>query len=351
MRYVTLGVGTGLRVSELCLGTVNFGTRWGSGASPDDASRIFSRFVEAGGNFVDTADIYQFGEAEELVGQFIGAERERFVVATKYSFGSTGTPDVLRSGNSRKNLHRSVEASLRRLNTEYLDVLFVHAADELTSSEEIAWGLDELVRSGKVLYVGLSNFAAWKVARVATIAELRGWAKPSAIQIEYSLAERGAERDLLPMSDAMGIGITLWSPLAGGLLTGKYRQSDDGRLSDWNDVIHREDTPQKTALLDSILDIASAHGVEPSQVAMAWLARRASTLSTSFIPVIGPRHERQLESYLAALELQLDGAEVQRLDAVSAPQLGVPHETAAAGVSLARGGDPALVASPRVPVR
>jgi aryl-alcohol dehydrogenase-like predicted oxidoreductase len=350
MRYVTLGVGSGLRVSELALGTVNFGTRWGAGASPAEAESIFSGFAEAGGNFIDTADIYQFGESEELVGRFIRNEREKFVVATKYSFGAASAPDVFRSGNSRKNLRRSVEASLRRLDTDYIDVLFVHAADGLTSSEEIASALNDLVHSGKILYGGLSNFAAWRVAHLQTVAELRGWVKPAAIQIEYSLAERGAERDLIPMADAFGIAVTLWSPLGGGLLTGKYRLSADGRLSDWNDVVQREDSPQKTAVVDVLLEIAQAHTVEPSQVAVAWLKARGERLGTAFVPVIGPRNRQQLNSYLGALDLRLDDQEFARLEAVSAPPLGVPHETAAAGIAMARG-DASLVMAPHNPPR
>jgi aryl-alcohol dehydrogenase-like predicted oxidoreductase len=200
MRYKLFGRGTGLRVSELALGCGTFGTRWGYGSEPEEARRVFDGYVEAGGNFLDTADSYQVGQSEELVGQFIAGRRDDFVLATKFTLGIRPDSSLLAVGNSRKNMVRSVEASLKRLNTDRVDLYWVHMPDAVTSSEEIVRGLDDLVRSGKVLYVGLSDFPAWRVARAATIAELRGWAPIVGLQIEYSLVERTPDRELLPMA-------------------------------------------------------------------------------------------------------------------------------------------------------
>lgn len=230
MRYKTFGRRTGLRVSELALGTGNFGTGWGYGAEREEAQAVFEAYVAAGGNFIDTAHSYQLGQSEKLVGQFIAADRDHFVVATKYTLGSGGADGLSRTGNSRKNLVRSVEESLKRLNTDRIDLYWAHMADGMTPMEEILRGFDDLVRAGKILYAGLSNFPAWRVARADLLADLRGWAPVAGIQIEYSLAERTADRELLPMAEALGLGVALWSPLGGGVLTGTntVRATKDG---------------------------------------------------------------------------------------------------------------------------
>src|SRR5258706_7767065 len=230
MRYKIFGRRTGLRVSELALGAANFGTRWGHGAERAEAKKVFDRFVEAGGNFIDTADAYQFGESEELVGEFIAAERDSFVLATKSPLGAAADGGISRTGNSRKNMFRSVEESLKRLKTDRIDLYGTHFADGLTPIEEIVRAFDALARAGKIIYAGLSNFPAWRVARADLLAELRGWAPLAGIQIEYSLVERTADRELLPMVEALGLGAALWSPLGGGFLTGKDRASDEGRF-------------------------------------------------------------------------------------------------------------------------
>src|SRR5580692_5605612 len=219
MRYKPFGRGTGLRVSELALGCGTFGTRWGYGSAPDEAKRVFDGYVEAGGNFLDTADSYQEGQSEELVGQFIKGRRDDFVLATKFTLSPRSNSPLLAVGNSRKNMMSSVEASLERLKTDRIDLYWVHMPDGVTSSEELVRGLDDLVRSGKVLYVGLSDFPAWRVARAVTIAELRGWAPIVGLQIEYSLVERTPDRELLPMAQGFGLGVVGWSPLGGGLLS------------------------------------------------------------------------------------------------------------------------------------
>lgn len=339
MRYTTFGHRTGLRVSEYALGTANFGTRWGAGAEPDEARRIFDRFAEAGGTFLDTADTYQFGESEALTGKFISADRDHFVLATKFTLGAAPQPSVSRTGNSRKNMVASVEASLRRLGTDHIDLLWVHFPDELTPMEEILRGLDDLVSSGKIHHAALSNFPAWRVSRAVTLADLKNWAPVVGIQNEYSLVERTADRELLPMAESLGLGAALWSPLGGGLLTGKYRLSAEGRLSDLGAVIHTESTDQKTAVIDTVLAIAEEIGVTPAQVSVAWVRERAARSATSLVPIIGPRDLTQLDSYLGALDVRLAPEQFARLSDVSAVPPGVPHEAIAGALGGIQGGD------------
>jgi aryl-alcohol dehydrogenase-like predicted oxidoreductase len=238
MRYQVLGSHTGLRISSFALGTGNFGTAWGYGAEPAEAQRILDRYLEAGGNIVDTADNYQMGESEALLGAFIGAQRDHLVLASKYSWGQEANGGLLLTGNSRLNLRRSVENSLKRLRTDRLDLLWVHMPDGMTPMEEILRGLDDRARAGKIIYAGLSNFPAWRVANAVSMAELRGGLPIAAIQVEYSLVERTAERELLPMSKAFGLGCLAWSPLGGGLLTGKYRRGEQGRATQFGALIH-----------------------------------------------------------------------------------------------------------------
>jgi aryl-alcohol dehydrogenase-like predicted oxidoreductase len=349
MRYRTFGRLTGLRVSEYALGAGNFGTSWGVGAEPDEARRMFERFAEAGGTLIDTAEGYQLGESESLLGDFLAADRDHFVVATKYSSGYKQA-GISTTGNGRKNMVRAVEGSLKRLKTDRIDLYWVHFQDGVTPIEEILRGLDDLVSSGKIVHAGLSNFPAWRVARAQTIAELRGWSPISGIQIEYSLVERTADRELLPMAEALGLGVTLWSPLGGGLLTGKYRQSDAGRLTDWNRLIHTEDSDQKTRTVDEVLAIAQELGVPAAQVAMAWLRDLDARSTTSLISIIGPRNLAQLEDYLAALDVTLTREQADRLDAASAPPLGVPHDVSISVRDAVLGGDASRFTLPAVPV-
>lgn len=323
MRHTTFGRRTGLRVSELVLGTANFGTGWGSGAERDEAKRIFETYAEAGGTFLDTADVYQFGESETLLGEFLGRDRDDFVLASKFSQGARRGQGP--TGNSRKAVLASLEASLRRLGTDHLDVYWAHWPDYVTPTEEIVATFDDLVRAGTIRYGGLSNFPAWRVARAATLSPA-----VTGAQFEYSLADRTAERELLPMADGLGLGTLLWSPLGGGLLTGKYRTGSEGRLTTLQRVIQREDTKQKTAVLDAVLAVAGELAVPPSQVAIAWLRARASRAATTVLPIIGPRTHEQLTDYLAALDVQLTDAQYDRLAKVSAPVLGVPHDDALA---------------------
>jgi aryl-alcohol dehydrogenase-like predicted oxidoreductase len=343
VRYRTFGERTGLRVSEFALGTGTFGTRWGYGAEPDEARRIFDGFAEAGGTFVDCADSYQFGQAETLLGEFVATDRDHFVLATKYTLGAEAEGGVSRTGNSRKAMIRSVEASLRRLGTDRIDLYWAHMADGATPVEEIARGFEDLARAGKVLYVGLSDFPAWRVARAATLAELRGWAPVAGVQVEYSLVERTAGRELLPMAEALGLAVTAWSPLGGGLLSGKYRRGEGGRLTAWGNLIHAERGPRETAILDAVEAVAAEAGATPAQVAVAWV--RAKGL----FPILGPRTRAQLDDTLGALAVSLTDEQVRRLDEASAVPLGFPHDFLASERNRARlaGGRAELLERPR----
>ncbi|MFD7229416.1 aldo/keto reductase [Streptomyces sp. NPDC059881] len=350
MRYTTFGRRTGLRVSQYALGTGNFGTGWGAGAEPDEARKIFDGFAEAGGNFIDTADNYQFGESEKLLGQFLAADRDAFVLATKFSNGATANPGITRTGNSRKTMRLSVEASLKRLATDHIDLLWVHFPDDLTPMEEILRGIDDLVSQGKILHAALSNFPAWRVSRAATLADLKNWAPVAGIQIEYSLVERTPDRELLPMAESLGLGAALWSPLGGGLLTGKYRRGTEGRLSDLKKLVHTESSEQKTAVVDTVLAVAEETGASPAQVSVAWINERAARATTSFVPIIGPRNPAQLDDYLGALDVHLTAEQYDRLSEVSAVALGVPHEASAGVLDAVQGGDASRFDGPAAPV-
>ena len=278
MRHFTFGRNNGLRVSALALGAGTFGTRWGYGAAPEDVPRIFDTFADAGGTFLDTAASYQVGEAEENLGKLLNGRRDDFTVATKFAIGGPDGTGVLQTGNGRRAMFRSVEGSLRRLDTDYIDLLWVHFPDFVTPLDEIVRGLDDLARAGKILYAGLSNFPAWMTARAATLAELRGAIPISGVQLEYSLVERSADRENLPMAESLGLGAAVWSPLGGGLLSGKYRSSSDGRLTDWKRLVHTEDEPAKAATVDAVLAVAGEIGVPAAQVAVAWLLERAQAV-------------------------------------------------------------------------
>ena len=350
MRYRIFGRRTGLRVSELALGAGNFGTRWGHGAKREEAKKVFYAYVEAGGNFIDTADSYQFGESEELVGDFIAADRDYFVLATKYTLGTTDKDGISRTGNSRKNMVRSVEDSLKRFKTDRIDLYWAHFADGVTPIEEIIRAFDDLVRAGKIHYAGLSNFPAWRISRADLLAELRGWAPIAGIQIEYSLAQRTADRELLPMAEALGLGAAFWSPLGGGFLTGKYRLSNEGRLNTRLGVlVHTEKTERETATLDAVLAVAKGAGASPTEVAIAWLLHKAAKSTTSLIPILGSRTREQLDATLGALDLKLSSDQIARLDAASAIPLGTPYEQINGSAPRIAGGKPELLDVPVIP--
>jgi aryl-alcohol dehydrogenase-like predicted oxidoreductase len=325
MRYRLLG-NSGLRVSEVCLGTMTFGEDWGWGSSKDESRSILDAFFEAGGNFIDTANVYTNGTSETLLGEFLQGARERAVLATKYTNAMPGT-DPNAGGNQRKNMIQSVEASLKRLKTDYIDLYWLHIWDQITPIDEVMRGFEDLVRSGKILYAGVSDMPAWVVARANTLAELRGWTSFVGLQIEYSLIERTVERELLPMAKAMGLGVTAWSPLAGGVLTGKYLKdqgttSTDGRL---NSEMMKSFAPtyeQADAIAREVVHVAEEIGRSPAQVALAWLNHRPIPI----IPIIGARKLAQFQDNLASLEVKLDPTHLAALDAVSQIKLGFPHE-------------------------
>lgn len=316
MKYKSLGR-TGARVSQIALGTANFGTRWGHGADAAESGAIFNAYVDAGGNFIDTADVYQFGESEEIVGDLLRGRREDFLLATKFTSGATPSPNRLVTGNSRKAMVASVEASLKRLKTDRIDLYWVHQPDPMVPSEEIVRGLDDLARAGKILYAGLSNFPAWRLTRAATIAELTHAVPIAAAQFEYSLVHRDPETDLVPVSQALNLAAITWSPLGGGVLTGKYRKGESGRAQAFGGkVFQAEDSDLRTATLDAVLGIADELHVSPDQVAIAWVVSRGT------LPILGPRSLAQLSSNLGAAALTLSPDHLARLTAASEPHSG-----------------------------
>jgi len=320
MRYKLFGKHTGLRVSELVLGAGSFGTGWGHGAEPDEARRIFDAYAEAGGNFIDTANGYQFGQSEQILGDLLTGRRDDFVLATKFTMRTDPNSGIFVTGNSRKAMVASVEASLKRLKTDRIDIYWAHMSDGVTPAEEIVRGFDDLVRAGKILYAGLSDFPAWRVARAATIAELRGAAPIAGLQVEHSLVERTTKQELLPAGHALGLGVVAWSPLGGGMLTGKYRRGEKGRAEGFGGrVFQAENSAQRTAILDTLIAVAKDAGVTPGEIAIAWVAAKGS------LPIIGPRTLAQLEDNLAAAKVTLSPEQIARLDEVSAIPLVFPY--------------------------
>lgn len=325
MRYKLLGK-SGLRVSELSLGTMTFGEEWGWGASKEESRKIFDLFAEAGGNFIDTANRYTDGTSEKYVGEFIASERERFVLATKYSlFMRQG--DVNSSGNHRKNMVQALEASLKRLNTDYIDLYWVHIWDFTTPVEEVMRALDDVVRAGKVLYVGISDTPAWIVSQANTLASLRGWTPFVGMQIEYNLAARDPERDLLPMAHALDIGVTAWAPMAGGLLAGKYNKNAQNRSSDTNRLenpgMEGRLSARNLRIAEEVQSVAREIGCTPSQVALNWLRQQKKGV---IIPIVGARKASQIQENLGCLEYTLTEQQLQRLDEISKIELGFPHD-------------------------
>jgi len=317
MRYRLFGR-SGLRVSELCLGTVTFGDDWGWGADCAESRAIFDVFAERGGNFIDTAHVYTEGSSERLVGEFVASDRDHFVIATKYT-PSTGQ-DILNAGNSRKTMMRQVDESLERLKTDHIDLYYIHFWDGTAPIEEVMRGLDDLVRQGKVLYVAASDLPAWQVSRANMLADLRGWSAFIGLQVEYSLAERTPERELLPMADELGLGVLAWSPLAGGALTGKYKSGASGSTRKRAEDIR----PRTRAIADAVVSVAREAGVSPSQVALA--AIRQQRRFGPIIPILGARNRAQLEDNLGCLDVSLDPEQLQALDQASAIELGFPHD-------------------------
>mgnify|MGYP002633177401 CR=1 FL=1 len=319
MRYKLLGR-SGLRVSEICLGTMSFGTRWGFGGDMEACREVFDAFRERGGNFIDTANKYHEGESERIVGNLVSDDRDRYVIATKYSLSmASGDPNA--SGNGRKNLVRSVEGSLGRLGTDYIDLLYLHAWDFTTPEDEVLRGLDDLVRSGKVLYIGISDTPAWIVSRLQTTAELRGWTRFVAMQLQYSLLDRTPERELLPMCEKLGIGVTCWGSLAQGLLTGKYTRAT-GEVDTMRTGASDRLNDHNRAIAEAVDAVADELSTSSTHVALAWVQRRGKQL----FPIVGPRKRSQMDDCLGAVGVQLTDEQAQRLEAVATVELGFPHD-------------------------
>ena len=317
MRYTTLGR-SGLRVSEAFLGTMGFGQDWGWGASPEECRKMFTAYAEAGGNVIDTANKYTEGSSERIIGELLGAERDRFVVTTKYTLSMDGN-DPNASGNHRKNLRHSVEQSLRRLNTDYIDVLWVHIWDQDTPIEETMRALDDVVRAGKVLYIGISDAPAWVVSRANMLAELRGWTPFVGLQLSYSLIQRDIERELIPMADALDLSVAAWAPLARGVLSGKFTRTDATAGS----RIKREAVSERDlAIAAEVEAVADDLGVSSAQVALAWTRAHHRWIH----PILGVRTLDQLTDNLAAFDLELPRDAVQRLDRAGAFDLGFPQD-------------------------
>src|SRR6266568_2808818 len=323
MNYRLLGK-SGLRVSEFALGTMTFGDDWGWGSAREESQKVYNAFREAGGNFIDTANIYTNGTSESFLGEFMKGHRESVVLATKYTNAAPGT-DPNAAGNHRKSMKQSVEASLKRLQTDYIDLYWVHIWDQITPVEEVMRGLDDLVRQGKVLYVGVSDAPAWWVAQANTLATLRGWSPFVGLQIEYSLIERTVERELIPMAKALNLGVTAWSPLSSGVLTGKYHghgSSEGGRMSSDMMKEFMPDEQRAERVVAAVKTVADEVDRSLAQVALAWLRYR----SVPVIPIIGARKLSQLKDNLASADVSLSANQLKTLAAASRIELGFPYE-------------------------
>jgi aryl-alcohol dehydrogenase-like predicted oxidoreductase len=316
MRYRTLGA-SGLRVSELILGAMTFGEQGGVGAPIEECRKIVDGYAAAGGNTIDTAINYRGGQSEEILGELLQGRRESFVLSTKYT-ASRDPDDANAGGNARKNLRHSLETSLRRLRTDYLDLYWVHVWDKSTPIDETMRALDEAVRSGKVLYVGISDAPAWVVARGQTLAEWHGWTPLTALQVPYNVLDRDIERELLPMAESLGLGVTAWSPLAGGILSGKYSKNSTGKTR--LDPAKIDDRQQRAA--GEVRAVADEIGATPSQVAIAWTAARSNVI----VPIIGARSLEQLTDNLGAKDVTLTNEQVDRLTGATAFERGFPHD-------------------------
>lgn len=323
MQYRLLG-NSGLRVSEAALGTMTFGEDWGWGSAKDESRKVYEAFREAGGNFVDTANVYTNGSSESFLGEFMQGHRQSMVLATKFT-NSAPTADPNAGGNGRKNMMQAVEASLKRLGTDYIDLYWMHIWDQITPAEEVMRGLDDLVRQGKIVHAGISDAPAWWIARANTLAELRGWSPFVGLQIEYSLMERTVERELLPMAKALNIGVTAWSPLASGILSGKYHGNESSGQDRMNNEMMKVFMPEQqraTRIVAAVKSVSEKTGRSMAQVALAWLRYRP----TPVIPIIGARKLSQLQDNLASFSLELSVDHLKTLDEASRIEMGFPHD-------------------------
>lgn len=319
MNYKLFG-NTGLRVSELCLGTMTFGEDWGWGASEETCKELVATYLDAGGNFIDTANYYTNGSSEKILGNILMDKRDELVLSTKYSL-MTNRKNINSGGNQRKNMMSSVEKSLKNLKTDYLDIYWVHIIDPYTPIDEVLRGLDDLVSSGKILYTGISDTPAWTIAKANTIAHERHWTKFNAIQAEYSLIERTSERELIPMAESEKLATLAWSPLAGGLLSGKFNSTNKTAKKGTRLEKSKRINDKNLAIADVVIEIANQLEVSPAQVALAWTKRNGNV-----IPIIGSRKVHQLEDNLKCLNVNLETDHLKKLDEVSRIDLGFPHD-------------------------
>jgi aryl-alcohol dehydrogenase-like predicted oxidoreductase len=334
--YVTLGR-SGLRVSPLCLGAMTFGEDLGWGSSVEDSQRIMDRYIELGGNFIDTANFYTKSHSEKIIGDHIGrdpARRDRLVIATKFS-GNLYPGDPNGGGSGRKSIVSACENSLRRLQTDYIDLYWLHNWDVNTPIDETMAALDDLVRAGKVRYLGVSDTPAWKVAEANVTARFRGWSAFIGLQIEYSLLERTVEQELVPMARELGLGITPWSPLKSGALSGKYTRKNAGQAKGDRGFFLEASLNEKTyAIVDELESIAKARESTVARVALAWVQAQPGVTST----IIGARRLAQLEDNVKALEVKLTTEQLSRLDALTKPAFGFPQSMQAFFPSIHHGG-------------
>lgn len=307
----------------MSLGTMTFGDDWGWGSSKDEARKVYEAYRAAGGNFIDTANVYTNGTSEELLGEFMQGHRQEVVLATKYTNAFPGT-DPNAGGNQRKNMVQALEASLRRLKTDYIDLYWMHIWDQITPVEEVMRAFDDLVSQGKVLYIGVSDAPAWWIAQANTMADLRGWTKFVGLQIEYSLIERTIERELIPMAKAFNLGLVAWSPLAGGLLSGKYHSNDSSGARYTTEMgkqfLRTGEGPDR--IVAALKKVSEETGRSLAQVALAWLRYR----DIPIIPIIGARRISQLQDNLDSLTLELAANQLSALNEASAIELGFPYD-------------------------
>jgi aryl-alcohol dehydrogenase-like predicted oxidoreductase len=334
--YVTLGR-SGLRVSPLCLGAMTFGEDLGWGSSVEESQRIIDRYIELGGNFIDTANFYTKSHSEKIIGDHVGrhgSRRDRLVIATKFS-GNLYPGDPNGGGSSRKSIHGACEGSLRRLQTDYIDLYWLHNWDVHTPIEETMSALDDLVRAGKVRYIGVSDTPAWKIAEANVTARFRGWSAFIGLQIEYSLLERTVEQELVPMARELGLGITPWSPLKSGTLSGKYTRKNAGQVkADRRAFVDAFLGEKAYAIVDELEVIARAHESTVARVAIAWLQAQPGVTST----IIGARRLAQLDDNVRALDARLTAEELSRLGELTEPTFGFPQNMQPIFPSIHNGG-------------
>jgi aryl-alcohol dehydrogenase-like predicted oxidoreductase len=344
--YVTLGR-SGLRVSPFTLGTMTFGEDLGWGSSVEESTRILAAYLDQGGNSVDTANVYTNGHSEVIIGEYLAGHpglRDRIVLGTKF-FWNLRVGDPNGGGPGRKAVIQQLENSLRRLQTDYVDIYWLHNFDPVTPAEETLRVLDDLVTAGKVRYVGFSDLPAWATAEAATIARLRGWAPVIALQLEYSLLERTSEGELIPMAQAMGMGVLPWGPLKSGFLSGKYASGATGGVDAPRAAVVGAPNPEDYRVIDTVSEIATEIGASPAAVALAWVRGRPGVTST----LLGARRMDQFEANLAALDLTLSPEDEARLTEVSAPRLNFPAANIATFARIAQNGGTTIDGIPTPP--